>query len=160
MECQLTEGDAYSTQRTHCRPKWVNDNFRRAYLQSLQSALTKLPVTKPDEDEPENAQAVINSQCSILGKAMHQAAYAGLSRDGNIRRVHWWSNDCTTYRNRTRVYFHIIIHSPLFKSLNISSCQLIHNYIMYNCIYIHLGLPIARLQYFHNLLDIIPIEWN
>ena len=107
VECQLTEGDAYSTQRTHCRPKWENDDFRRAYLQSLQSALAKLPVTNPDEVEPENAQAVINSQCSILGKAMHQAAYAGLSCDGNIRRVHWWSNDCTTYRNRTRLYFHI-----------------------------------------------------
>ena len=26
-------------------------------------------------------------------------------------------------------------HSSLFKSLNISSCQLIHNYIIYNCIY-------------------------
>ena len=32
----------------------------------------------------------------------------------------------------------IIIHSSLFKSLNISSCQLIHNYIMYNCIYIYI----------------------
>ena len=54
-------------------------DFRRAYLQSLQSTLAKLPVTNPDEVEPENAQAVINRQCSILGKAMHQAAYAGLS---------------------------------------------------------------------------------
>ena len=31
-------------------------------------------------------------------------------------------------------------------------------HIIYICI--HLGLPIARLQYFHNLLDIIPIEWT
>ena len=56
-----------------------------------------------------------------------------------------------------------LFHSYLFKSLNISSCQLIHNYIIYNCTYIqvymyHLGMPIARLHYFHNLLDISPIE--
>ena len=90
VECQLTEGDVHSTRITHCRPKWENDDFRRAYLQSLQSTLAKLPVTNPHEVEPENDQPVINSQCSILGKAMHQAAYAGLSRDVNIRRVHWW----------------------------------------------------------------------
>ena len=70
MECQLTEGDVHSTRRTHCRLKWENDDFRRAYLQSLQSTLAKLPVTNPDEVEPEIAQAVINSQCSILGNAL------------------------------------------------------------------------------------------
>ena len=74
---------------------------------AIYSPQCETSITNPDEVEPENAQAVINSQCSILGKAMHQAAYAGQSRDGNIRRGHWWSNDCMTYRNRTRLYFNI-----------------------------------------------------
>ena len=36
VECQLTEGDVH---RTHCRPNWEDDDFRRAYLQSLPSTL-------------------------------------------------------------------------------------------------------------------------
>ena len=53
-------------------------------------------------------------------------------------------------------YYYIIIQIIEYIVMSI-------NTQLYNVqlhIYIHLGLPIARLQYFHNMLDIIPIELN
>ena len=84
-----------------------NAEYRTTYLQSLQSALASIPVIDPSRVKVNNAHAVINSQCTQLKDAMHQAASAGLSRatTDRRRRVHWWSRDCTLNRDRTRLYF-------------------------------------------------------
>ena len=56
--------------------------------------------------------------------------------------------------NNSFIFIQIIEYIIMSINTQLYNVQL-HIYIC-----IHLGLPIARLQYFHNLLDIIPIEWN
>jgi len=91
------------------RPKWDDAQYQEAYAQSLQHALSSVPLIDPSRVEPGIAQAVINSQCSQICKAMHHAASAGLSKGANYgrRKVHWWTRDCTIHRDRTKLYFHI-----------------------------------------------------
>ena len=117
VECQLTEGDAYSTQITHCRPKWENDDFRRAYLQSLQSALAKLPVmlVSPCGEYP--------CECKNLYSRQIRQIVANIWRMGLRMQFATNRNDCKM----------IARYSYVFVSIRGRSCGVANIMLLSHC---------------------------
>ena len=61
-------------------------------------------------DNPETAKECENHMYSALCESIHKAAHclvANDRRDSGPIKKHWWNNDCTLARNRTRLYHEI-----------------------------------------------------
>ena len=97
------------------RPKmnWDDPQVRDAYSAALAKQLSSLHLVSPSSVlSHDSAIATLNSLASSLVSCMHNAASSCASADQSSAhptrpRNSWWTSDCTTAKNRMRLFFRI-----------------------------------------------------
>ena len=99
-------------QEKHPCLNWDLPEAKAAYQEALSVHLASLrPINLNSVNSVDDACAVVNSHCASLTAGMHRAVADVQSRlrEGAPRhkRKHWWTQECTTARDRMRIFFHI-----------------------------------------------------
>lgn len=94
------------------RPNWKDPASQERYRESLSRKLAS--VHSPDfrhVSSPVEASTAVNALYSSISSSIHDAAQEATSAISHCTRLahqkHWWNGDCTTARNRSRLFFRI-----------------------------------------------------
>ena len=113
MELPASQGtEADITNRSNPLPvypkaKWADEDVRASYKAALIPRLAEIHAPPLANG---NAAEIVNSLCSSLTSAMHDAARSTIDarpRDPHRPRRHWWNDNCRIARDRHRFWFYV-----------------------------------------------------
>ena len=107
-----TDHNAAAPHEKHPRLNWDLPEARAAYQLALDEQLASLvPIDLNIIQSADGVSTAIDSYANSLTAGMHHAVSSIQSRfserSSGRRKKHWWTVDCTTTRDRMRVFFHI-----------------------------------------------------
>ena len=87
---------------------WSNPAFKRSYLQLMKAEMDNLPLINPDSVKTRDMACTINQIYEQLCSIMHRCADLCSTRPkSSARPKHWWNSNCTSARNRNKLFYYI-----------------------------------------------------